>query len=305
MSYASPISSMPRARTLCHVVGALLISSAHAFADTPFREQVLSVPVVDGRGSTRHLAGRLCISDGSTGNARLVLINHGSSDSTDRPRMRPAECSSETAQWFLHRGFAVAFVLRRGYGTTGGQWEENFGSCSRPDYIRPGLEAARDIEATVAYTTAMPGVRPDGAVVAGVSAGGWATLAYNAISHPKVTALIDFAGGLGAHHGGRPNDNCSVSTLVDAAAFFAKTATTPMLWAYAENDTFFRPEIAEQLYQSFVNHGGRADYHAMPAFKNEGHHLLIDPGGSAIWSPVVEKYLEDRGILDANGKLLP
>ena len=111
--------------------------------------------------------------------------------------MRPAECSSETAQWFLQRGFSVAFVLRRGFGTTGGTWEEDAGPCNRPDFIRPGLESARDIEATVAYITSLPGIRPDGAVVAGVSAGGWATLAYNAVSHPKVVALLDFAGGLG------------------------------------------------------------------------------------------------------------
>jgi hypothetical protein len=120
------------------MVAGLLLFNTAAFGDTPFRDQALSVPMVDGRGNTRHLAGRLCVPDGSTGNARLVLINHGSSDPKDRPGMRPAECSSETAQWFLQRGFAVAFVLRRGYGTTGGQWEEDAGPCSRPDFIRQG-----------------------------------------------------------------------------------------------------------------------------------------------------------------------
>jgi dienelactone hydrolase len=286
------------------VVAGLLLFNTAAFGDTPFRDQVLSVPMVDGKGNTRHLAGRLCLPDGSTGNARLVLINHGSSDPRDRPNMRPAECSSETAQWFLQRGFAVAFVLRRGFGTTGGTWEEDAGPCNRPDFVRPGLESARDIEATIAYVTSLPGVRPDGAVVAGVSAGGWATLAYNAVSHPRVVALLDFAGGLGGHHGGHPNDNCAVGALVDAAGFFAKTATTPMLWVYAQNDSFFRPEIAGQLYQGYLSQGGKADYQAMPGFGNEGHHLLMDPGGSAVWGPVVEKYLQDRGVLDANGKAL-
>lgn len=91
-------------------------------------------------------------------------------------------CDSAPAQWFLARGFAVVFVLRRGYGATGGPWAEGFARCDTPDYVHAGLESSRDKDATVRYTTSLPQIRADGAVVAGVSAGGRATAAYNGIS---------------------------------------------------------------------------------------------------------------------------
>jgi hypothetical protein len=34
--------------------------------------------------------------------------------------MQLGRCDQQSAQWFLKRGFAVLFALRRGYGATGG-----------------------------------------------------------------------------------------------------------------------------------------------------------------------------------------
>ena len=92
-----------------------------------------------------------------------------------------------------------------------------------PTTSMPGLESARDVDATVNYVTTLPQICADGAVVGGVSAGGWATLAYGAITHPKVVALLDFAGGRGGHHNERPNSNCRPELLAQAAGFYAKT----------------------------------------------------------------------------------
>ena len=78
-----------------------------------------------------------------------------------------------------------------------------------------------------------------------------------------------------------------------------------MLWVYAQNDTFFRPEIAAALYKSFSDAGGKADFHAMPAFGDEGHHLFGAKGGSDVWGPLVETYLKQQGVLNADGKAAP
>src|SRR6202035_1245552 len=45
-------------------------------------------------------------------------------------------------------------ALRRGYGATGGDWAEGISHKPGDDYVRPGLETARDIAATVNYATA-------------------------------------------------------------------------------------------------------------------------------------------------------
>jgi dienelactone hydrolase len=289
-----------------HMMLAALLAAQPALAKTAFDDTPLSIPMTDAQGHQRQLAGRLCLPQGVTGKARLVVLNHGSpADAGARPRMQLGGGGSDAAQWFLARGFAVVFFMRRGYGTTGGNYAEDHGNCDFPDYIHAGLESARDVDAAVNYVTTLPQIRADGAVVGGVSAGGWATLAYGAISHPRVAALLDFAGGRGGHHNERPDSNCRPDKLADAAGFYAKTQTTPMLWVYAQNDTFFKPEIATALYRSFSGAGGKADFHALPAFGDEGHHLFGAHGGSEVWGPLVETYLRQQGVMGADGNAAP
>jgi dienelactone hydrolase len=205
--------------------------------------------------------------------------------------MQVGRCDQEAAQWFLTRGYVVAFPLRRGYGATGGEWAEGYRSCDGADYFRAGLETARDINAAVEALTALPFVRPDGVVIVGQSAGGWGTIAYDSVPHPKVAAFIVMAGGRGGHMHDVPNRNCRPDRLAQAAGRFGATATTPMLWVYAANDTYFRPTIASALYQSFAASGGRADFEQPAPFDGDGHRLFFGRGGSAIWGPLVEKYL--------------
>ena len=224
--------------------------------------------------------------------ARVVVIAHGSPPSADqRPGMNPVSCDSEAAQWFLKRGFVVISAMRRGYGATGGSWAEGFNSCGDVDYVRAGLETARDLAATVDYAVALPYARPQGVVVVGQSAGGWGVIAYNAVPHPRVTAFVNMAGGRGGHRGGRPNNNCRPDQLAAAAGRLARTATTRMLWIYTQNDSFFAPAIATALHTAYTNSGGKAEFYQLPAFGSDGHRLFFETGGSGIWGPLVERYL--------------
>ena len=121
------------------IVLAALLATQPALADTAFDDISLTIPMTDAQGRQQHLAGRLCVPQGVAGRVRLVLLNHGSpADSGARPRMTLGGCSTDVAQWFLARGFAVAFVMRRGYGATGGNFAEDHGNCEFPDYIHAG-----------------------------------------------------------------------------------------------------------------------------------------------------------------------
>jgi dienelactone hydrolase len=232
--------------------------------------------------------------------ARLVVINHGSPpDPAARPKMQIGRCDEEAAQWFLTRGYVVAFPLRRGYGASGGEWAETYGGCEHADYFHAGLETARDIDAAVQALTTLPFVKPDDVVVVGQSAGGWGTIAYDSAPHPRVSAFIVMAGGRGGHLHDHPNENCQPERLAEATARYGATATTPMLWVYALNDTFFSPKIAQAMYKSFTSAGGQADFHQPGRFDDEGHRLFFGPGGSAIWGSVVERYL--AGLSSASG----
>jgi pimeloyl-ACP methyl ester carboxylesterase len=68
------------------------------------------------------------------------------------------------------------------------------GGCPHPDYVRGGLETARDIDAVVNYVAALAFVRHESAVVVGQSAGGWGAIAYDSVPHPKVAAFLVMAG---------------------------------------------------------------------------------------------------------------
>jgi dienelactone hydrolase len=262
-----------------------------------WREQIHWVPIRDALGQTHLLFTRICRPQRDTP-ARIVLINHGSPpEASARPTMQPLSCASEAAQWFLTRGFVVVAGLRRGYGATGGIWAEDFGrACSADGYAQAGRESARDVAALVDYATSLPYAQKDGVVVVGQSAGGWAADAFDSLPHPKVVALVSMAGGRGGHQHNVPNANCRPDELARAAGMFGATATTPMLWVYAANDSFFAPEIAVALHAAFNRAGGRAELIQPAPFDNDGHRLFFGRGGSAVWGPLLERYLAARGV---------
>lgn len=260
------------------------------------REQLHWVPFPAAPAPTQALLlMRVCRPSGD-GPHKLALVNHGSPPVADRrPAMEPSACDGEAARWFLERGFALAFPMRRGYGRTGGRWMENYGSCAEPDFHRAGLTSANDVQAAVAYARALPFVRRDAVVVVGQSAGGWATVALSS-RNPDVAGLINFAGGRGGRQNNRPNNNCDPSKLIEAAGKFGESARFPMLWVYTPNDTFFAPEITRPMHAAYSRTGGIARFAFMPAYGEDGHNLFFGRGGSRIWGPEVEAYLAERGV---------
>ena len=261
----------------------------------PWRDQIHWVPARDAGGGSSLLYTRICRPPGDTP-ARVVLINHGAPPNPDaRPSMRPASCENEAVRWFLTRGYLVVLGMRRGYGTTGGVWAETIGRrCGAAGYVRAGREGASDLDALVTYATALPYARPDRVVVVGHSAGGWVTDLYDSLQHPKVVAMVSMAGGRGGHLDYIPNNNCRSDELARAAGIAGATASTPMLWVYAANDSYFAPEIAIAMHAAFTKAGGKAELILPGAFGKDGHGLFFGKGGSAIWGPMMERYLASR-----------
>jgi dienelactone hydrolase len=237
------------------------------------REQIYSVPVIDGRGRTLFLKTRLCRPAGD-GPSTLVSINHGSPpNAADRPKMKLGSCQQQA-----------------------GTWGEDQGGCQSPDYFRAGLETARDIDAVVNFATNLPFVKREGAVVVGQSAGGWGTIAYDSAQHPKVAAFIVMAGGRGGHRNQQPNNNCRTDLLVEAAKRYGASVSTPMLWIYAANDSYFGPPIVRAMWRGFTAAGGTGDLEQPGPYMEDGHHLFFGPGGSDVWGPLVERYLAEQHI---------
>jgi dienelactone hydrolase len=256
-----------------------------------WREQIYLIPLPHDRG---RLMYTLVMRPRGEESRTLVVINHGSPPSPgERPAMKPGYRAA--AEWFLKRGNVVALPMRRGYGETGGNWAENYGSCNNANFVNAGLESAKDVTAALTYLMKEPFVDPDRAIVVGQSAGGWASVALASLNPPKLAAIVNFAGGRGGYQRG-PNTNCSPERLVQAAGTFGKTARVPMIWIFTQNDLFFAPSLSRGMFDAFTSAGGKAEYELLPSFGRDGHQLFGSSQGPAIWAPLVTRFLAAHGV---------
>jgi dienelactone hydrolase len=260
-------------------------------------EEVVHVPLRapgDGGETTFLLETTLYLPDGA-GPFPAVVINHGSPRSAEERRARGRETLLAQSRWFLQRGFAVAIPMRRGYAHSDGEYAEAFGECQSPDYVRAGLETARDQRAALEYLAKQATIDTHRLILVGHSAGGFGALALISQGAPGVVAVLNFAAGRGSRG---PNENCSVPRLVDAMAKWGETAKVPSLWIYAEGDLFFSPDLARQMFENYTRHGANARLEILPPFgKEDGHLLFWSEAGIPIWAPVVERYLTELGLL--------
>jgi dienelactone hydrolase len=221
----------------------------------------------------------------------LVLINHASTESAERRALLPEPSYAALTEWFVKRGYLVALPLRPGHGRTGGPYLEDQGGCDDADYARAGRGGAASIEAALAAMFARSDVRKTGALVVGHSAGGWGALALASRNPRGVAAIVDFAGGRGGRSFDHANNNCAPERLIESAREFGATARVPTLWIYAENDSYFSPQLAQRMAEAWRAGGGRVDLAIVPAFGLEGHRLAEADDGPAVWAPVIAQFL--------------
>jgi dienelactone hydrolase len=211
----------------------------------------------------------------------LVVINHGTDDATRESVSMPV--FYWLSRWFVDRGYVVVLPQRRGHGATGGDLAEGRDTCAEPDHQAAGEAAADDIQAALRYMAAQPFVDASQMVVAGVSTGGWASLALAARNPAGVRLVVNFAGGRGGHAYGRPGAVCAPDRLIAAAGAYAQAAKVPTLWLYAANDSYFGPELASSMAGAWRESGGRAELHLLPAYGAEGHNMVADRAGWYLW----------------------
>ena len=227
-----------------------------------------------------------------------IVLSHGSP-------VNPGERVGVTAKYpvvsgvFVKWGFVVLNPVRRGYGRTGGAFEEDAGRCESPFYVEAGLETAKDIAAGVAYLRRQPYVDPDRIVLVGQSAGGWGSLAAASRGDLPIRGVVNFAGGRGGKHNNLANNNCAPDRLVTAAGTLGKTTKVLSLWLYTGNDQFFAPELSRRMYEAYAASGGPATYELLPVIGNDGHQIISMKNGAPLWRDKVEAFLREIGALSA------
>jgi dienelactone hydrolase len=216
----------------------------------------------------------------------LVVLTHGSArDKQEHALVTPWQQLPQ-ALWFARRGWVVLVVVRRGYGTSGGDPDGNHaGHCPQTDYEAAGSYAAEDLRTAVDYARTLPQVDDTRIIAAGVSTGGFTTVALTANPPRGLVAGINFAGGRGSES---DHDVCNAGDLIGAYKDFGKHSRVPMLWIYSENDKFFWPELAQKFDAAFRSGGGQDQFVLAPPDGEDGHHLFSHIGA---WAPTVDAFL--------------
>ncbi|KRQ90417.1 alpha/beta hydrolase family protein [Bradyrhizobium valentinum] len=233
----------------------------------------------------------------------LVVMNHGVSMNQRERGFFPLVEFRDAAMWFARRGYMVVAPTGSGYGAAALDSPERglyslffskVGSCDNPNFRDAGRAVALIDKWIIEYMTDQKLIVPDNVIVVGQSAGGWAAIALSSENLPAVRAIVAFAAGRGGRVGGKPNNNCAPDKLVAATGEFGRTARTPMLWIYIENDTFFGPELSRRMHEAYTGAGGNAEYHLLSPFGNEGHFLVSSPDSLPMWAPLVGAFLDKR-----------
>jgi dienelactone hydrolase len=222
----------------------------------------------------------------------VVVINHGTAESTRMAVSMPIYYW--LSRWFVDRGYIVVLPQRRGHGATGGTLSEAIGNCANPDHFQSGQVAADDIAAVVDYFRGQPFVDSSDIVVAGISTGGWASLAYASRNPDGVRAVINFSGGRGGHAGGMANAVCGERQLIESARRFGEAAKVPTLWFYSDNDSYFGPELARSMAKAWTAGGGQAELHVLGAYGAEGHNIADDRAGWDLWGGNLAGFLDSH-----------
>ncbi|MCW0396475.1 hypothetical protein NB696_003153 [Xanthomonas sacchari] len=254
---------------------------AHAERVTDFR-----MPVVV-QGVDYDLAARVYRPTGP-GPFPLIVIHHGTP--ADKRKLADTRLGfARAARWFAARGYMVVLALRPGYGSSSGSYLEGAGNCHDVDFVVAGRRIAAAEAAIVDAAARLPDVDPQRIVVVGQSAGGLGAVALADAPPPGVRGVISFAGGRGSN--GKEVICAGEDRLVTAEKTLGAANTLPQLWLYAENDHFFRRELAHRMYAAYrAGSTPPVTFVDLPPFGDDGHKTFAQADPS-VWATPVAAFL--------------
>ena len=198
--------------------------------------------------------------------------------------------SPEIADYFVKKGWMVAFPQRRGRGKSNGLYDEGFapdraqGYTCDPERSLAGADRALDdIEAAVAALKQRPDVAHNRIVVGGQSRGGVLSIVYAAAHSEEVRGVINFVGGWVGEGGCGPLSEINRTLFRRGGKFEGST-----LWLYGHNDRTYSIYHSRSNFDAFVGAGGRGDFLEFDEPSGEGHNLIVHPKQ---WIEPVEKYV--------------
>ena len=257
-------------------------------------------------GNRKYKLETLTVTPPGAGPFPLAVVSHGTPIRSGKKALRRFRIRDvyAIAEDFARRGYKAVVFARRGYASSKGRFQEDYGRCSdatRSSYVRIARNGAKDYAAIIEALAREPDVDGSTVIAAGHSGGGFVVSALASKPPPGLVGIINFAGGRG---GQKDGGNCSESGFVGAFGEFGKGARVPALWLYAATDRMFWPELVDRALAAYASDGApvRLERIGPLWFTGNGHilHLL---GGREYWRPRIDAFLNAIGA--PNWEALP
>ena len=219
-----------------------------------------------------------------------LVFHHGSTGNGSDPSLFGLTFTSKAiAQFFVERGWMVAFPQRRGRGASDGLYDEGF----KPDHSAYSCEADRtlagadraldDLDAAVDWLRQRADVDTTRMLVGGSSRGGILSVAHVGRRPELYLGAINFVGGW-------ISEGCGDHRLVNETLFVAGAGVAvPSLWLYGANDSFYSLPYSRTHFEAYSIAGGVGDFHEFVRAPGlNGHFLLNDP---LLWETTMDEFL--------------
>jgi dienelactone hydrolase len=219
----------------------------------PLHEESLRIPVIyptpEGGTQTWSLEATLYRPQ-PAGRWPVVVFNHGS---TGIGRI-PATLTSKfpiVARYFVEQGWTVLFPMRRGRGQSEGPYQEGYQCGSEATGIDRAVE---DLDGVFRFLREQPWANPDRILIGGQSRGGLLAVVYAGRRPEAVRGVVNFVGGW-------MSEGCVSDANGQIISDAAKTAAVPMLWLYAEQDTYYSGTAIRRYRATFEEAGGQGPFY--------------------------------------------
>lgn len=201
----------------------------------------------------------------SPGKHPVIICNHGSTGPGIIPVKQVYRGLNE-APFYHSLGYVVVVPMRKGRGLSDGPYLEEDESFSNTVQLDSAIE---DLQAVVQYLSHRDDVDPKRIVVEGVSRGGLLSVAYAGRYPTNVAGVINFSGGWFGE--GMPEAEFNFETFQKSG----HDARVPMLWLYADHDSYYSLKFDEREFSKFREAGGRGDFVEFRDIPGEGHLLCL------------------------------
>lgn len=234
-----------------------------------------------------------------TGEGRFptLVLSHGSAAGAPQTSL-PAR---DLASYFVSRGFAVLVPMRRGRGQSSGVSREYEDRHCDPSAWEPGLrDAMEDLSASLDYAGAVAGLDTSRIVLAGVSRGGFLSVAYTAEGKYRsaVIGVVNFVGTWTAQR----EDHCPRDFNALAFAKFGGETRVPMLWLYGDADPFNATADIRSYATRFRRAGGDAAFVLFENVPGNGHAVSDTP---RLWKKSVDAFLRRLQTAASGSRRMP